>query len=416
MRGLIAAVCLALSGVAQAQTGSMGGPGAPIAYQPGAASRDTYICLIPDTQNLTSSEDHAANANPDTCAVNPADSGCPSPTVCAASPYCKNSWRATGRQLLLNLAYDLTGQWAMEDYRGFGDLDSARSGEINAIDHPRCDLILSLGDMSDIDDAIVLTNPTYGQLSKFGQGQIDMVNEFWQIIKRSGIPFLTLQGNHDPNEPFKNTMTTALNFSSLPFYYDKESGGLGYAIKTMTPTGKNFCVIGLPYVSTASALTWKQNTIGCGSGYPTIILHHSAVTENGDLSGFGLATTIDTAGNQEAFMFAGGHWTGSGVLASSKAGKTGTWGVDADSTYFTFFSNWQELNRHNNGLSPIYGITMSDSGGIYYTVIRVAPETDSITAWDWSPYWRRRTMDANVMTLDYTSSYSVTFDFDARFP
>ena len=69
---------------------------------------------------------------------------------CEHSPYCKGTWFDTGRQLLRNLAYDLTGQWEKEDYAGIGELDGATAPRTGPPDHPRCDAILSLGDMIDI--------------------------------------------------------------------------------------------------------------------------------------------------------------------------------------------------------------------------------------------------------------------------
>lgn len=416
MRWIIAALAL-LSSPAYAQTSSIGGAGSPIAVSEYAQSRDTYICLIPDTQNLTSSDDHALNGNSEACAVNPANGGCPTGSAyCSASPYCQTSWRQTGRKLLMALANDLIGQWDRIDFRGIGELDKAVSGSASAPDHPRCDIIISLGDMADIDDAVFATNPTYAQLSNFERGQIDMVNDFWGVIDRSGIPYLPLQGNHDPNLPFVDTMTTHLNFSAKSFYHSAEPGGLGYAIKAMTPTGKYFCVIGMPDASTLDAETWQRDNVGCGGNYPTIIAAHEAITESCDLNSYGLDTTVDTAGMGELLGIVGGHYTGGSVEASCKEQQTGTFGADPSANYFVFFSNWQELNRHNNGYSPNYGITTSDSGGIYYTVIRISPDTDNIAAWDWSPYWRRRTMDVNTMGIDYTSSFSTTFDFDARYP
>lgn len=413
MKWLAAILCLFAS-AASAQTGSFGGPGAPIVSSAMASTRDTYICLIPDTQNLTSSDDHSAS--PETCAVNPANGGCPTGSpYCSKSPYCEGSWRQTGRKLLLNLAYDLTGQQDRLDFNGIGELDGAAISN-KTPDHPRCDLILSLGDMADIDDPVVDANPSYAQLNKFEQEQVQMVNDFWAIIKASGIPYLPLQGNHDPNQPFVDTVYSYLNFTAEPFYYSSEPGQLGHAIKAMTPSGKYFCAIGMPDVTTTDANTWQRNTVGCGSNYPTIILAHEGVTDECELSGYSLTTTVDTAGMGELLMIAGGHYTGSGVEQACKEQKTGTFGTDPSADYFAMFSNWQELNRHNNGYSPNYGITTSDSGGIYYTIIRISPDTDQIAGWDWSPYWRRRNMDANIMGADYTRSFSVSFDFDARYP
>ena len=120
-----------------------------------AEDRSVYLCFVPDTQHLTSSISGCASGTaaarttrrPPRCSATRFTC---SGAYCEHSPYCKGTWFDTGRQLLRNLAYDLTGQWEKEDYKGIGELDGATAPRTGPPDHPRCDAILSLGDMIDI--------------------------------------------------------------------------------------------------------------------------------------------------------------------------------------------------------------------------------------------------------------------------
>src|SRR5262249_10603998 len=150
---------------------------------------------------------------------------------CAKSPYCDQNWHHTGARLMANLANDMVGQWDQIDRRGIkGDDNVPDVGSFNPPDHGRCDAIISLGDMADIDDPIVVQDPSYAQLGTMAayqnaQYQIDAVADFWKIIDKSGVPYITDIGNHDPNQTFVDLMTTRLNYSKNSFYYDKSASG-----------------------------------------------------------------------------------------------------------------------------------------------------------------------------------------------
>ena len=266
-----------------------------------AADRSVYLCFVPDTQHLTSSvvwllERNSCRAdNKDAPALKATKWTCTPGSSCEHSPYCKGTWFETGRQLLRNLAYDLTGQWAKEDYQGFGELDGATAPRTGPPDHPRCDAILSLGDMIDIPSypapplfdwtkafggtAYVSNDPDYGDLPAWQKAQADVIDaDFWKIIRASGVPYLPVPGNHDPPKLFRRLLTS-LEFTGAPFFHAQEgTRKQENAILFKTPTGKPFCALnlgeGVVFQSTPVEVRWAIHNVGCGGGHPTILIQH----------------------------------------------------------------------------------------------------------------------------------------------
>ena len=377
----------------------------------GQDTRDIYLCFIPDTQNQTSQDDQVPNRL--TCAVADDCTG----TNCTKSPYCSGEWQGrTSGLLMRNLAYELTGQYSKIDWTEISGNDPTRSFWPNALaPHPRCDVIISLGDMADINDGVDNAGLNINNIGQAGgQQQWLHVREFWSIINASGIPYLPVRGNHDPANLYRELMETTLNFTSKSFYYAEEpTRDLQYAIKFPTPTGKQFCVIGgnsavHTYLNAdGTELAWVNANVGCGANLPTIVVQHEGVDDDGDLAVSGFLDSVsvaDTSGY--AFMFAGGH-----NVPAYSAKSVGT--LDGF-TRFRFGTDFQECNRHNAGLSSPYGVTPSDGSGDYYTVIRISPERDTVSGYDWSPYWLTTNTDPDGCAP--TSSINTSFDFDARFP
>ena len=400
-------------------------------------TRSVFICGIPDTQSEVSMNAYIQVGPEIDCKPwqDPPFRNCVG-TYCDKSVWCSTTWRATGRTLMRNRAYALTGQWDKIDFTGAdpNGLDKTRSHWANALDHPRCDVILSFGDMSDVQDGIVATDPSYAQLDANSRHQIDVVAEFWTIIRASGIPFLPLPGNHDPTKTYRDLMTGVLSFQSLPFYYAHEpTKTLEYAIRFPTATGKQLCVIGLMSDSSLSPDTldltqsnWVLSTIGCGAGLPTIVVQHEGstlasqldlVAPSGVLNPGDPANVVLDPGNSEVFLIAGGHFL---TTPSTKAfsGSAGPGGFD----YLALYSNWQNLPRHDlGGTCPAcvpYGNSTRDSAGLWHTVIELNPARSQLSAHDFSPYWVR-TQSVGIPLTSYaemTSQISVSFPFDTRFP
>jgi len=395
------------------------------------------LCFVPDTQHFTSSvvwlrERNSCRAdNPDAPALKATQFTC-SGTSCAQSPYCKGTWFDTGRQLLRNLAYDLTGQWDKEDYTGIGELDGATKPRLDPPDHPRCDAILSLGDMIDIPSfpagtefdwtkklggtAYVSNNPDYADLPDWQKAQADSIDrDFWRIIRGSGVPYLPVPGNHDPPKLYRR-LTAALLFDKSPFFYKAEpTRRQQNAILFATPTGKKFCALnlteGIVFRSTPDEVQWVVDNVGCGGGYPTILLQHGGVLGEKLLGDTADVVTHRAALTKPVFVVAGGHW---GVAQSSKVMRLNALNLRRQ---LLLYSNWQEVALHSggsscqpNGASEVY------SGGLYYTVVEIDPVAKRVRAWDWSPYWRSRQM-GNVGTGGpSTSAIDTEYDFDAIFP
>ena len=380
-----------------------------------------HVCFVPDIQNLTSSDDHALDDDNSTCGVKSVANGCPpNSAYCTQSPYCDTSWRNTGRRILRNMAYDLTGQWEHVDWTGMSgpnNSDGTISGATASQDHPKCDVILSLGDNSDIDDAVVCTDPTYAGLSAGDRAKWDLATEFWQIIKASGIPYLIIPGNHDPAKPYED-LIASLDFENKSFEYATHTDKDQSAIIFTGPDGKPMCAIGSDYsdtnscvrAPTADEITWLEANSGCGGNYPTICLEHQGVTDTGVATGR-CAAMVDDADHAELIAIAGGHYT-------SDPGSKHDAVVDGvgEFDYIPIYANWQEMNRHNNGSSPLYGITVSDSAGGFVTIMAIDRANDSVTIFDYSAYWRSRKVHADAVGVYTTNSNTLSFDYDARSP
>lgn len=416
-----------LSGTAQAATAFMRPNSVVVANGISTDSRTVYVCFIPDAQNQTSMDDEAGP--PTGCTATTQCVG----AYCTQSPYCSVSWQNTGRILTRNLAYDLTGQWSKIDWsaiRGPDNINAHPSGPGN---HPRCDIIVGLGDMTDVADPVVSPDPALSSLTAAEQLQWDIATEFWQIIRASGIPYIPARGNHEVANIYASLMATTLAFQSNPFFYAVEpTRQYSYAIKVPTATGKSFCIIAQnsgtvsgPTSANNTERTWMSNNIGCGSSSPTIIVEHGAVDVNGtgallNLGSPSLVSIAANAAKSSVFLFAGGHWTPACHIDVLCPGQytyyvtPGAGGYD----YLKLFSNYQEMNRHGNAsVQTPYGLTPSDGAGDYYTVMAVNPIRKSITFTAWSPYWQGLANDPEQIYAGYRNSTdSYSFDFDARFP
>jgi hypothetical protein len=400
--------------------------------------RSVYLCFVPDTQHLTSSiqwlrERNSCRAdNPDAPAMRVTGFTC-SGAWCEHSPYCKGTWFDTGRQLLRNLAYDLTGQWDKEDYKGIGDLDGATAPRTGPPDHPRCDAILSLGDMIDIPSfpagphdfdflaklggtAYVMRDPDYGDLPEWEKAQADVIDaDFWRIIRASGVPYLPIPGNHDPPKLFRRLMS-ALEFKGAPFFHAQEpSRQQENAILFKTRTGKPFCALnlteGLVFKTTPGELEWVIENVGCGGEHPTILLQHGGVYGPQLLTDTPAVVTGAATRTKEIVIVAGGHW---GAGSSTKFLRQN---AANGARQLLVYSNWQEVPLHAGGAATKpYGASEVYSGGLYYTIVRIDAAAKQLSAWDWSPYWRSRKMGNVGTNGPATSAYDVGYDFDATFP
>ena len=412
-----------------------------------AVARDITICLVPDTQNLADQEDGGVVMPASTCQVDPQKGSCAGAN-CQKSPYCVDSWYRTGEILLDNVAYSMTGQWEKIDYSAIKGRDDVKSRLDHSLDHPKCDMILGLGDMMDLSfppgklcTPAVLDNASPTD----NYHQYQAVEGFWKIIKASGIPFLPLRGNHDPEDCFTKLMT-ALDFDSLPFFYAKSSSprppggdgpnakygavfaGQSYAIKAEID-GRTFCAVGVQDAVANEAWPGPDVTdvgfcdaaIGCGGKFPTLLTSHGAVHANGMIDDFGdpaLGTLrsgcVADPNNAELFVVAGGHWT-SPVTSSYKGSEVIP---ETGKRVWKLFSNWQEMNRHNGG-KPSWpeGVTPSDSQGGVYTVITISPSAKTICAHDWNPYFQTRSEKGNGQEPGGIAMTELCedFDFDTRF-
>jgi hypothetical protein len=402
-----------------------------------AADRAVHLCFVPDTQHLTSSinwlrERETCRAdNKDAPALKVTKFTC-SGAACEHSPYCKGSWFETGRQLLRNLAYDLTGQWEKEDYTGIGELDGATAPRKGPPDHPRCDAILSLGDMIDIPSfpagneftwlaprggtAYAVRDPDYDDLPAWQKAQADVIDEdFWRIIRASGIPYLPVPGNHDPPKLFRR-LVSSLELTSAPFFHAQEpTRKQENAILFKTPTGVPFCALnlseGIVFKATKAEVRWVVDHVGCGGGHPTILIQHGGVFGPRLMGNTPEVVMQAAATTDEIVIVAGGHW---GSPVSTKLERRN--GVN-DRQQFLLYSNWQEVAIHTGGAeSRPHGATELYGGGIYYTVVRIDPVAKTFSAWDWSPYWRSRQMGKVGTNGPATSALEKGYDFDAVFP
>lgn len=402
--------------------------------------RKLILCLIGDTQNIVSQDDQTAlgtdtaahqQMGPLECRPNQDPTNCLG-GYCAKSPYCDGSWHETGNRLMQNLAHAVTGRWDLVDNRGIRGKDAVpERGSALASPHRACDAVLSLGDMADIDDAIISQDPNYVDLGtldayQHGQYQIDVVTDFWKTIDKSGIPYVTTVGNHDPNQPYKAMMVTSLNFSAKSFYYGTSPSGLSHAIKFPTNTGLNVCAVSVPYgaASTAYVQTeydWAYTQIGCGGSLPTVLVSHY----NHPRIGLGSNTTggcpFFTTASEPIFMLGYGHDVATPgsltTLRTTAVTITCTGGQTAiASPFYEVFANWQELDRHGYTGNLPFGNTPSDSAGAFYRVVEIDPRYSTILMYDYSPYWfdRGDGLPAGLSGAG-TSTFKGTFDWNTRY-
>ena len=419
-------LCLLLAGPAMAQSVSALHPMAVDQRDRSRETRAVTICLIPDTQNMFRQNDFDAVGGATECTVT--STFCTGAS-CLQSPYCYQNWPETGRILALNQAYSLTGQWAKIDYTKIDGTDNVVSLQDRPLDHARCDLILSLGDMLEIGDVNsddfdeLLAEPDYAR-------QWALLLDYWGIIKASGIPYLPLQGNHDPAS-MVTPLFTHLNFSNESFHHASEATGRSHAILVPNATGVPLCVIGLGYNDTnlsssrcSTVATWAASQVGCGGNYPTIITSHAGVTETALDESCGPGSVLPTligndsfagvAGASEIFLVAAGHRV---VTTSYKFSLTGLFSTDANQTVYAILVNYQEANRHNVNDGG-NGITTSDGNAGQYTVITLDAGADRMCSHEWNPYWQVRDGISNGQVTPTSTGVEVCwdFDFDARAP
>lgn len=436
---------LLLSGLAYAGTDGttlhLGRPQQTIITGVGSGfdNQDLIVCGLADLQNVTSSDDQiVVDGMPFDCRPNQAATNC-SGEYCRKSPYCTGSWQGSGRLALRNLAYELTNQWGKIDWTPISGPDSQIYGLQNhptqPLDHPRCDVIISYGDMNDISDGYVgslLTKAQYCAVSTENAcTQFATTTDFWQIIKASGIPFLPLIGNHDPENYYIDLMTNGLNFSALPFYYAKSPSGREYAIK-FSAAGRQFCVVGENSQSTLgtgyltgyanydaaiadpnSDVSFVRASIGCGANLPTILVQHETPYEFITLAGS--RSMVDDVAFNELILFMGGHFV---PEFNTQVVGTGTAGFQV----FDHSGDWQELDEHGIGFNLPYGNTPSNSGGLYYTVTKLDFARNRVSMNVWSPYWQLNRIypphaaaggsPTNYKKTDFTPSPSLS----SRFP
>lgn len=444
MRALLLIVGLLWAPWATAQTtygnSAIWGVGISQSGGSGRNAKDFRICLLPDMQNVVNTTAFAGVPNPETdCTTT--GSGCVEP-YCSKSPYCSVSWRRTADRFMENLAYELTGQWDKIDWTGVTGTDNVITKPGRALNQQPCNLILSLGDMTDVPnnfgygDYIDNTND---QLTTLGyRPDMDTSLHFWSLINDSGVPYMLAQGNHDPWVWWEEYFTK-LDIEGKSYFYQREpTWGLSYAILVPTALGKPVCVVQIGFSDTfydagapgeatrgADVLAWATSVVGCAANYPTVLIAHSQVGEDGEphtsgtvpqvvtLTGIAPGTYPGTAGASEIFMIAGGHHLSTD---SEKVSYTGLFGVDADATVLGFYSNFQETLRHSTN-AP-YGQAEKESNGVWYTVVTIQPEQDRVCGHDWGIYWQTtQGGTANGQTAGIgTSAGCQTFDFDARFP
>lgn len=379
----------------------------------GTDIQDIFVCLLPDTQSQARVvPGWPYIGSPNDCRAATDCTG----ASCTKSPYCKGNWNATGYQQYMNEAYDLTGQWDRIDWTGItGPNDRIQQRPFMPLDHPRCDLILSLGDMMGADDGMVALLPACTLTAQGEQYNSYLATrDFWTIIKASGIPFNTLIGNHDTKSCYTQLVWTDLGFASLPWFYSKTADNLSQTIKT-TIKGKTFCAVG--YKDALAAANYGEATdiayvranIGCGGNFATFQVSHG-----GDIGG-----TFDHAGSGEVFYVPWGHYTvviGSGTneVQTNGGGEWAMWD----------FTNFQNATRHfafieTDGAG--LGSTPRDGYGGAYEIVHISPGRNLICSHEWSPYWQSSNLIDNGQEdlggLGYTMERRCdTVDFNARFP
>ena len=415
MNGLLAAVVLGASAI--------GTTGQTVASLAALHPRSTYICIIPDTQNQTDPEQETSSTiSPDMTACNLGTLCVPGIGTCTDSPYCSRSWINSGQRVLQNQTRDLLGRWGEVDWEGMqgnGRPFTVATKPNHMGPHPRCDLILHVGDM--IDEGDFSTGASSGAaFTQWQRFRGSMMDELFA----SGIPFLAALGNHDDAVYFANDFIPRLRTKS--YYHTDGSAvvdylGLGVnktlyvaSILAPTPAGK-ICVVTGPFyggVGSGSGTSGVQALydlakaqIGCGASYPTILLSHngagSAFTK--PLEPTNLITNEVTS--EEVFMWAYGHFTFA-FPANTMNLITGTTGVQ----FHDVFCNFQELDRLTG---TGFGLSPSDGAAGTYCVIKLSPTNDTITEVTWTPYFQNSIANNPGYSVEYKV---LSFDFDARFP
>lgn len=381
--------------------------GAPI------RARDTYICVIPDTQNQTNpkEEEGAPNAP---LAVGGAD-GCNIQSTCTKnctnSTLCKTSWVESGIQVLRNQTLSLLRKpidWTGMTGEGYPMPVLAKP--IDQPPHPRCDLILHVGDSIDTGDAQLgaSSGNTYNQWMRLKGAMLTP-------LLNSGIPFLFVPGNHDDLLYYEQDFLVP--FRTKPYYYADTSASFSvfdtgvtrtsYMVAMLAPTPAGpICVVGTPYYGTTVANTPNATLqaasltyLGCGGGYPTILLQH--YTGEGHFS-----AAIFDGTHPQVFAQVWGHDTLS-------PGNDLTASVIGGNTIYQQFCNFQEMDRL---VLTDYGQTPSDGAGGAYCVIKLSPDDDMIASSAWVTYYQTHGNVAQGFTNGLRARESFSFDFDARFP
>lgn len=305
---LLALIALLVASPALAQQVELGPPGMQTAAGT-VATRTTYICIVPDIQNLTSVvNDQVGSSANTTCSCGTGA------TNCSTSPWCSGSWRETNATILRNMAYELTGQWSRIAWPFTGPVPARAVGSIanptNGVPR-KCDLVVQVGDIGDsghpFDSTIGYANLTQQIKDEWIIAQRD----FFEILRQAGVPFIAAQGNHDAPNAYLNYFTEAL-VQSLPGYYAEDyPNSISWAIKASTPAGE-ICAVMYGCRASLAALDFAYANVGCGDDLPTIVVSHAG--------GWGIATFVEDT-DDACDEGGAAAYTYSGVTS---AGATGT--------------------------------------------------------------------------------------------
>jgi len=398
--------------------------------------RRVFVCFLPDLQTLAQAQDLDIRSG-DSCELcqggvggDPVAGICGEPAdppwcvepYCTAPLTCKDSWDATHRQIYRNVGYLVTGQHEKIDWSGFSPPADGAATYAYAQDFPRCDLILSLGDMMGIDDADVQKLPQCTNAAKSGSlgagglgtdyDQYETIEEFWDIVDASGIPYMPLLGNHEPWRCVEKLLAH-LNYTAKPWFYsqdiaDPNANGISNTIK-VDIAGETFCAAGVADNAAGYVLNeaYCDAAIGCGGDYPTILTAHGASVGAGFEPG-PYDKCVNDVNNSEVIAVAGGHWI---VSTSSKQypliPATGQ-------NVLLMLSNWQFANTHSPGFPGAeFGTTPNDAARGTITVLELALDQDRMLAWDWSEYFHTREDHGDG---GGTSSIDVAFPYSTRWP
>lgn len=242
-------------------------------------NRTTFICVVPDIQNLTNTTQDQVGLNPFTTC----DCGIGAAPGCTKSPWCHDNWRATNATILRNMAYEMTGQLHKIAWQFQGPVPARGAFPNPLAPLPRkCDLVVQVGDIGDSGHPHASTVP-FANLPTVVKSEWEVAwNNFFQILIDAGVPFIAAHGNHDATMAYKQYFSST-RIQSLPgFYsilptYSTPEDNAAWAVVAPTPAG-NICAIttgcNTDYDDT---MQWVLDTVGCGANLPTIHVSHYGI-------------------------------------------------------------------------------------------------------------------------------------------